>query len=273
MSTSLPLTGSFTGRTALVTGAARGIGAAIAERLAESGATVFIADILADTGEETAAALREKGLDALFVRLDVRDEGSWRAAVAAVLAETGQLDILVNNAGTEITTLIADADAEAFRRLCDVNLTGVLMGMKTAFNTMRPGGAAGRGGVVVNVSSTAAQTAFPTTGPYAATKAGVERLTKIGAVEAGKFGYGVRVNCVYPGFIETTLSADSARKAVALGLFPDVETLQAFLLDQTPLGRLGTPGDVAETVAFLCSDAAAFVTGVGVPVAGGMGVH
>lgn len=273
MAMPLPLTGCFSGRTALVTGAARGIGAEIAACLAERGATVFIADVLVDEGETTAAALRQRGLDVIFVALDVRDETGWRSAVETVLAETGQFDILINNAGTEITTLIADADAEAFRRLCDVNLTGVLLGMKTAFNAMRPGGTAGRGGVVVNVSSTAAQTAFPTTGPYAATKAGVERLTKIGAVEAGKFGYGVRVNCVYPGFIETALSAESARKAIALGLFPDVETLQAFLLDQTPLGRLGTPGDVAETVAFLCSDASAFVTGVGVPVAGGMGVH
>ncbi len=189
-----------------------------------------------------------------------------------MLAETGGLDILVNNAGVEITTLIADADPAAFRRLCDVNLTGTLLGMKAAFNAMRPGGAAGRGGVVINVSSTAAQTAFPSTGPYAATKAGVERLTKIGAVEAGRLGYGVRVNCVYPGFVATALSAGSAARAVEMGLFPSIEALQAFLIDQTPLGRLGAPEDVAETVAFLCSDGASFVTGIGVPVAGGMGV-
>ena len=272
MPISFPKTGCFTGRTALVTGAARGIGAAIATRLAENGATVFIADVLTDAGEATAAGLREKGLDALFVELDVRDEASWTSAASTIIAETGQLDIVINNAGIEITTLIADADAAAFRRLCDVNLTGVLMGMKTAFNTMRPGGAAGRGGVVVNVSSTAAQTAFPATGPYAATKSGVERLTKIGAVEAGRLGYGVRVNCVFPGFIATELSAESARKAVALGLFPDAAALQAFVEEQTPLGRLGTPEDVAATVAFLCSDAAGFLTGVGVPVAGGMGL-
>jgi NAD(P)-dependent dehydrogenase (short-subunit alcohol dehydrogenase family) len=149
----------------------------------------------------------------------------------------------------------------------------VLLGMKCAFNAMRPDGSAGNGGVVINVSSTAAQTAFPSTGPYAATKAGVERLTKIGAVEAGRLGYGVRVNCVYPGFVATSLSAASAQKTIELGLFPSAEALEGFLKEQTPLGRLGTPDDVAETVAFLCTDAAAFVTGVGVPVAGGMGVH
>jgi len=95
----------------------------------------------------------------------------------------------------------------------------------------------------------------------------------VGAVEAGKLGYGVRVNCVYPGFIATALSAGSARKAVALGLFPDEAALGGFLIDQTPLGRLGAPQDVAEAVRWLCSDAAAFITGVGLPVAGGMGAR
>ena len=271
MTLALPVT-SFLGRTALVTGAARGIGAAIAGRLAAGGATVIVADILTDEGRTTAAELRERGYDARFVPLDVADPVSWDQAAADVLAETGGLDVVVNNAGVEITTLIADADPAAFRRLVEVNLTGTLLGMKTAFNVMRPGGGAGRGGVVVNVSSTAAQTAFPSTGPYAATKAGVERLTKVGAVEAGRLGYGVRVNCVYPGFVATALSAGSAARAVEIGLFPDAEALGAFLIAQTPLGRLGAPEDVAETVAFLASDAAAFVTGVGVPVAGGMGV-
>lgn len=263
----------FAGRTALVTGAARGLGAAIATRLAEGGAAVLVADVLEAEGQATAQALRARGLTAGFTRLDVTREADWQEAAATCVDAFGGLDIVVNNAGIEITSLIADADPEAFRRLCDVNLTGVLLGMKTAFRTMRPGGAAGRGGAVVNIASTAAQGAFPTTGPYAATKAGVERLTKVGAVEAGKLGYGVRVNCVYPGYVTTALSAESARKVVAMGLFPDVESLQAFLLDQTPLGRLGTAQDVAETVAFLCSDAAGFVTGAGVRVSGGMGLH
>lgn len=273
MTLPLPFSGCFTGRVALVTGAARGIGAAIATRLGQDGANVVIADVLKEEGERTASRLRQQGIEASFVHLDVTDEASWQGALRETLAACGGFDILVNNAGIEVTSLIADADPADFRRLCDVNLTGVLLGMKTAFNAMRPEGPAGHGGVVINVSSTAAQTAFPATGPYAATKAGVERLTKIGAVEAGRLGYGVRVNCVYPGFVATSLSAASASKAIALGLFPDAETLEAFLTEQTPLGRLGTPEDVAETVAFLCTDRAAFVTGVGVPVAGGMGVH
>lgn len=273
MTMPLLYSGCFTGRVALVTGGARGIGAAIAHRLGVDGASVVIADVLDEEGERTVQRLTQQGIDAHFIHLDVTDEASWGNAIFETLATCGGFDILINNAGIEVTTLIADADPDAFRRLCDVNLTGVLLGMKSAFNAMRPEGTAGNGGVVINVSSTAAQTAFPSTGPYAATKAGVERLTKIGAVEAGRLGYGVRVNCVYPGFVATSLSAASGKKAVELGLFPSAEALEGFLKEQTPLGRLGTPDDVAETVAFLCTDAAAFVTGVGVPVAGGMGVH
>jgi NAD(P)-dependent dehydrogenase (short-subunit alcohol dehydrogenase family) len=272
MTLSLPCSGSLSGRVALIAGGATGIGASIARTLGEKGAAIVIGDTRESEGGATVRALCRAGIDAQFVGLDVTDEQSWEAAIFETLAGCGGFDILVNHEGTEAASLIADADPAAFRRLCDVNLTGVLLGMKSAFNAMKPEGTAGNGGVVINVSSTAAQTAFPATGPYAATKAGVERLTRIGAVEARRLGYGVRVNCVYPGFVGTGPSDASAQKAVELGLFPSADALESFLQEQTPLGRLGTPDDVAETVAFLCTDAA-FVTGVGVPVAGGIGVH
>lgn len=260
------------GRTALVTGAARGIGASIAGRLAERGARVVIADLLASEGRATAAALGARGLKASFVPLDAADEWSWTEAVADTLRETGAFDILVNNAGIEVTSLIADIEVAAFRRLCEVNLMGPLLGLKAAFRAMRPGGPAGRGGVVVNISSMAALTAHPATAAYAATKAGVERLTKVAAVESARLGYGVRVNCVYPGLVATELSQASAARALELGLFPDAGALQAYLMAQIPLGRTGAPEDVAEAVAFLASDAASYITGVGLPVAGGLGV-
>lgn len=148
---------------------------------------------------------------------------------------------------------------------------GPLLGLKAAFRAMRPGGAAGRGGVVVNVSSMAALTAYPATAAYAATKAGVERLTKVAAVESARLGYGVRVNCVYPGLVATELSQASAARALEIGLFPDAATMQSYLMSQIPFGRTGAPEDVAEAVAFLASDAASYITGVGLPVAGGLG--
>jgi NAD(P)-dependent dehydrogenase (short-subunit alcohol dehydrogenase family) len=260
----------LTGRTAFVTGAARGIGAGIAARLARAGATVFIADILEDEGLATAAALTAEGCDARYVHLDVTDENSWEAALFEAIVATDRLDILVNNAGIEVTTLIADTEVAALRRLLDVNVTGVCLGMKHAFHAMRPLGPAGNGGVVINMCSIAAQTALVASGPYAATKAAVERLTKVGAVEAGRLGYGVRVNCVYPGYVRTELSAASAKKAVAMGLFPDEAAFDSFVLSATPLGRRGEVADIAEAVAYLCSDAASYVTGAGLTVAGGM---
>jgi NAD(P)-dependent dehydrogenase (short-subunit alcohol dehydrogenase family) len=258
------------GRTALVTGAARGIGAAVAARLAAAGAAVFVADVLETEGEATAATIRSAGGDARYVHLDVTDELGWEAAVFEAITATDRFDILVNNAGIEETAFIADTDFAAFRRLLDVNVGGVCLGMKHAFHAMRPLGPAGRGGVVVNLCSVAALSAIPATGAYAATKAAVERLTKVGAVEAGRLGYGVRVNCVHPGYIATQLSSRSAEKAIAMGLFADRAAFDAFLLEGTPLGRLGAATDVAEAVAFLCGDRAGFITGAGLPVSGGM---
>ena len=262
----------LTGRTALVTGAARGLGAAIAARLAELGAVVFIGDVAETEGQRAAERIRAAGGDARFIHLDVTDELSWEAALFEAIEATDRFDILVNNAGAEVTSFIADLDVTALQRLFEVNVGGVALGMKHGFHAMRPLGPAGEGGVIVNMCSMAAHMATPCTGAYAASKAAVERLTKVGAIEAGKLGYGVRVNAVSPGFVPTALSGGSAARAVELGLFPDQAAFEAFLLENTPLGRLGAPSDVAEAVAFLCADAAGFVTGAALPVAGGMGV-
>ena len=137
---------SLAGRKALVTGGARGIGASIAAALVAAGASVMIGDILEDAGRQTAAELGQHG-QAGFVRLDVTDDAQWQAAVAATVAEFGGFDLLVNNAGIEITSLIVDIDAADLRRMCEVNIVGVALGMKHAFRAMRPEGAAGQGGL------------------------------------------------------------------------------------------------------------------------------
>ncbi len=263
--------GQLTGKCALVTGGARGLGAGIAEALAAAGASVMIGDILAEIGEATAKAISEKGAKASFVTLDVTDEASWEKAVAATIAELGGYDILINNAGVEITSLVVDVTPDGLRRMCEVNIVGTGLGMKHAFRAMRPGGTAGRGGAIVSVSSVAATIAFPGIAGYSGTKSAVDRMTRVAATEAGKLGYGVRVNCIYPGLVPTVMGMQLAADVVAAGLFPSPEAAVGAVVEQTPLGRLGEVSDMADAVVFLCSDAARFITGVGLPVDGGMG--
>jgi NAD(P)-dependent dehydrogenase (short-subunit alcohol dehydrogenase family) len=262
----------LTGRKALVTGAARGIGAGIAQALADAGASVMIGDVLADLGRETAQKLTSGGAKAGFVPLDVTKEDDWASAVSATVKELGGFDLLVNNAGIEITSLVVDVKAEDLRRMFDVNAVGTLLGLKHAFRAMRPGGAAGKGGTVVNIASVAATIAFPAIAGYSATKSAVDRMTRIAANESGKLGYGVRVNCVYPGLVPTEMGMKLANDIVAAGLAPSVEAAVADVIGQTPLGRLGEVADMADAVVFLSSDAARFITGIGLPIDGGMGM-
>ncbi|WP_235213245.1 SDR family NAD(P)-dependent oxidoreductase [Amycolatopsis sp. MJM2582] len=257
----------LSGRKALVTGGAQGLGAGMAEALAQAGASVVIGDVQEDLGRATADKL-----DAGFVRLDVTDEQSWEQAVDAVIGELGGLDIVVNNAGVEITGLVADLDPADVRKMLDVNVLGTALGVKHAFRAMRPGGPAGAGGAVVNISSVAATIAFPGIAGYSATKSAVDRLTRVAAMEAGKLGYGVRVNCVYPGLVPTQMGNQLAQDVVEVGLFPSVEDAIGAVVAQTPAGRLGEVADMADAVVFLASDAARFITGAGLPVDGGMGM-
>ena len=262
----------LTGRKALVTGGARGLGAGMAEALARAGAAVAVGDIQEDLGKATADSLREIGGTAAFVPLDVTDDASWESAIPATIGELGGLDIVVNNAGIEISGLVADLDPQDIRRMLEVNVLGVALGLKHAFRAMRPGGPAGGGGAIVNVSSVAATIPFPGIAGYSATKAGVDRLTRVAALEAGKLGYGVRVNCVYPGLVPTEMGAKLAQDIVALGLWPSAEAAIGDVIGLTPLGRLGEVADMADAVVFLASDGARFITGAGLPVDGGMGM-
>ncbi len=262
---------SLTGRKALVTGGARGIGEAIATALANAGASVMITDVLVDLGKETAGKIAKSGVKTGFVELNVTDDAQWEKAVAATVAELGGYDILINNAGIELTSLLIDIKAEDMRRMCDVNIVGTGLGMKHAFRAMKPGGAAGAGGAIVNISSVAATIAYPSIAGYSATKSAVDRMTRIGAVEAGKLGYGVRVNCIYPGLAPTEMGMKLATDIAALGLAADVNAAVASVVEQTPLGRLADIAEIADAAVFLCSNEARFITGIGLPVDGGMG--
>jgi 3alpha(or 20beta)-hydroxysteroid dehydrogenase len=257
------------GRKALVTGGAQGLGEGMARALAAAGAQVMVADLQDDIGPKVAESL---GAGHSFVHLDITDDTAWEAAVAQTIDVLGGLDIVVNNAGIEITSLIVDLDPAAVRKQLEVNLLGTALGIKHAFRAMRPGGGSGNGGTVINVASVAATIAFPGIAIYSATKSGVDRLTRVAAMESGKLGYGVRVNCIYPGLVPTAMGAGLADDCARLGLFSSPEEAVGAVIGLTPSGRLGEVTDMADAVVFLASDAARFINGAGLPVDGGMGM-
>ena len=259
----------LTGRRALVTGAAQGLGEGMAAALAAAGARVAVADVQDDLGTKVAANL---GAEHLFVHLDVTDDDGWSNAIGTAVDRLGGLDILVNNAGIEITSLLVDLDPAQVRAQLDVNVLGTALGLKHGLRTMRPGGAAGDGGVIINVASVAATIAFPGISVYSATKSAVDRLTRVAAMESGKLGYGVRVNCIYPGLVPTAMGAGLANDVAELGLFGSPQEAVEAVVALTPSGRLGEVSDMADVVVFLASDAARFITGAGLPVDGGMGM-
>ncbi|WP_328531144.1 SDR family oxidoreductase [Nocardioides sp. NBC_00368] len=257
----------LSGRTALVTGGAQGLGEGMARALAAAGAKVAVADVKDDQGAKVA-----ESIDGTFVHLDVTDDASWEAGAAAAVDGLGGLDILVNNAGVEITSLVTELDPADIKKMLEVNVLGTALGLKHGLRTMRPGGVAGNGGVIVNVASVAATIAFPGISVYSATKSAVDRLTRVAAMESGKLGYGVRVNCIYPGLVPTEMGAGLANDVAQLGLFESPEAAVGGVVELTPSGRLGTVEDMADAVVFLASDQAKFINGVGLPVDGGMGM-
>jgi 3alpha(or 20beta)-hydroxysteroid dehydrogenase len=207
-----------------------------------------------------------------FVSLDLTDGASWEHAMPEAISVLDGLDILVNNAGVEITSLFVDIDPADVRRMLDVNLLGTTLGIKHAFLAMRPGGPAGQGGSVINVASVAATIAFPGIGVYSATKSGVDRLTRVAAMESGKLGYGVRVNCLAPGLVATDMGRQLAQDVANLQLFASADHAVGEVIGLTPLGRLGEVADMADAVVFLAGEGSRFITGALLPVDGGMGM-
>ena len=241
------------GRVALVTGAASGIGHAIAIRLAQEGAAVVLTDIQDDAGEEAAKGIRESGARAVFVHHDVVSEDDWRHAVEAAAREFGGLDILVNNAGMGDLAVIEETSLEDYERTISIDQTGVFLGMKIAAGLL----AESPHGSVINIRSIFGTSGgFGTSPAYHAAKGAVRTLTKNTALHwADK---GIRVNSVHPGFIDTPI-LDSTKGT-------DFEQV---MLDLTPMGRLGRPQEIAAGVAYLASDDASFVTGSELYIDGG----
>jgi NAD(P)-dependent dehydrogenase (short-subunit alcohol dehydrogenase family) len=247
------MSGLLSGRTALVTGAARGIGAAIAAAMAREGARVHLGDRDGDEARRTAAALAAEGLNATGHSHDVTDEASW----AAVVAATGPLDILVNNAGILLMRSIADTTLDDFRRVSAVNTDGVFLGTRAAFASMGQ-----RGGAIINLSSVAGMEGAAHHIAYCASKGAVRLMTKAAALEAAVLGYPIRVNSIHPGGVDTRMTQDTYRFGAGAGVEEAVAAT-------TPSGRVGTPDDIADVALFLASDAAGYVNGTEIVVDGG----
>jgi 3alpha(or 20beta)-hydroxysteroid dehydrogenase len=248
------------GKVAVVSGAARGSGAAIAQRFVEEGARVVLADVLDERGRETAAGL---GDAARYVHCDVTSESDWAAAVAAAVDGFGGLHVLVNNAAVLLLRPIEETTVDDYRRVSAVNELGVFLGIRAAIEPMRAAG----GGSIVNISSIDGHYVTPGTAAYAASKFAVRGLTRTAALELGR--YGIRCNAVCP--------AAGNREMVMEALPADFDFGAAAArggggAHRAPLDRRGQMRDVADAALFLASDESGFVNGSDIMVDGGMSV-
>ena len=240
------------GKAALVTGAGGGIGAAVARRFAAEGARVGFADVVEDKGRALEETIRAAGGTSMFLRLDVAEEPEWEAAVAALTAAYGELSVLVNNAGIYQSIGLLETSADDWDRMMAVNAKSMFLGTRAVVPSMRAAG----GGSIVNISSTAGLVAS-FAAHYGASKGAVRLLTKSIALQFAKDN--IRCNSVHPGPVSTAMGDTALPKG----------EVRDRRLAQMPLGRFGTPEEIASAVLFLASDEASFVTGSELVVDGG----
>ncbi|MGG1597366.1 MULTISPECIES: 3-oxoacyl-ACP reductase FabG [Paenibacillus] len=242
---------NLTGKSAIVTGSGRGIGRAIAVKLAELGAAVTICDISEEIASATVSELRQRGLEADYFVLDVANADAARALIEKTAEKRGKLDILVNNAGINRDAMLHKMERKQWDEVIAVNLTGT-------YNTMQPASIQMReqkSGRIINISSSSWMGNIGQAN-YAASKAGVIGLTKTASRELAK--YNVTVNAICPGFIDTDMTRGVPDKVWDL------------MISKIPMGRAGAPEDVANLIAFLASDTASYITGEVINIGGGM---
>lgn len=240
------------GRVALISGAARGMGAAEARLFVEEGARVVLGDVLDEEGEQTAAELGEA---ATYVHLDVTSEEEWQAAVARAEERFGRLDVLVNNAGVLGFGLLENTSLEDYERVVKVNQTGTFLGMKSAIGAMRRAG----GGSIVNISSLAGMQGVGGLVSYTASKFAVRGMTKVAAIELGPSS--IRVNSVHPGGVATPMTRPVGGESEA-----EDDTVYT-----SPIPRIGRPEEVANLVLWLASEKSSYCTGSEFVIDGGEG--
>ena len=246
--------GRMDGKVALISGGARGQGAAEARLFASEGAKVVIGDLLDVEGMRVAAEIAELGGDAMYVHLDVTSEEDWQSAVAAAVSSYGKLDVLVNNAGIWRRGRVEDTTVEDWDAIQNVNSKGVFLGTKAAIPEMRKAG----GGSIINISSTAGLVGGPRSTAYTASKGAVRLFTKATAIQYA--GESIRANSIHPGPIDTEMIHQ---------VWQGEDNSREESIARTPLGRVGTVDDIAYGVLFLASDESSFMTGSELVIDGG----
>ncbi|MBN1307572.1 MAG: SDR family oxidoreductase [Chitinispirillaceae bacterium] len=244
----------LTGKRALITGSGRGLGYTLARGLGRAGAVVVLNDIDASLLRKAVAALRREGIDASGTVFDVRDAGAIAKGIRAIEKKQGGIDILVNNAGIQIRASLEEFDEEAWRRLIDINLTGVFLVSKAVVKGM----ITRKSGKIINIGSVQCELARPTIAPYTAAKGGVKNLTRGMATDWGK--YNIQVNSIAPGYLKTEMTQ---------ALYDDPK-FNAWLCGRTPANRWGDPEDLVGAAVFLSSRASNYVSGQIVFVDGGL---
>ncbi|WP_085726603.1 SDR family oxidoreductase [Pseudomonas sp. R37(2017)] len=239
------------GKVAVISGACSGLGKATAIRFAQEGARLVLGDINEQAAQSIVAQIVETGSDAMFVRLDVRDETNWIDLFKQANAHFGKVDVVMNSAGIAIPGNVEEVSFEDWKRELDVNLNGTFLGTKHGMKALRE-----QGGSIINLSSIEGIVGIDTYAAYSAGKAGVRNLTKSAALHAGRKGYKVRVNSIHPGYIKTPMIGDDPVELARLGKLH-------------PIGHVGEPMDIANMALFLASDESKFATGAEFIIDGG----
>ena len=249
--------GRLEGKTALVTGAASGIGLQTSIRLAEEGARVMMTDINLAEGRQQAEKL---GANATFLKLDITEEEEWISVLDETVKRFDRLDILVNSAGMVLIADVEQITLEDWRKVHAVNLDGTFLGCKNGVRVMKEFGA----GSIINLSSVSGMIGGFNLAAYNSSKGAVRMLTKSVALHCARAGYGIRCNSIHPTFIETPMLESMIRDS------PDPEKARQTLVRQVPLRRIGKPDDVANMIVYLASDESTFVTGTEMVIDGGV---
>ena len=252
------MAGRLAGRVALITGAATGLGAAMARGMAAEGAPVAVSDVDTEGGKALAAELEAAGHEAMFIALDVTGEADWEAAIPAVIDRFGGLDILVNNAGIVIVEPVDAATLESWRKTMSVNLDGVFLGTKHGMAAMRAGGS------IINISSIMGFTSTPELTAYSASKGAVRLFSKGAALDGAKDERRIRVNSIHPGYIHTEMM-----ETTCYSEYGSLEAGLEAIAKRHPIGRVGKPQDIANGAIFLASEESSFITGTELVIDGG----